>query len=318
MTDPAASVVVPTQNRPRRLERLLAALRAQDQPPDTFEVIVVDDGSGPATARVLEQELGRGGLRLRVVRNERAQGAAAARNTGWQTAKAPLIAFTDDDCRPAPGWLSAGLVLHAREPDKIVQGRTEPDPEERADLSLLSHTIRRTELGPSYETCNIFYPRALLESLGGFDARYGPQQWPAGEDTDLAWRALESGRAAAFAPEALVFHAVERVGALGKLRQATRWTSSIRVLADHPQARVMLDRGIFWNVWHYLLWRSALALLGPRWLRKLVLRRHLLALRRRGREAGAGAWSVPFLLAYDAVEVVAILRGAIRYRTLVL
>jgi glycosyltransferase involved in cell wall biosynthesis len=318
MTNPAVSVVVATQNRPQRLTRLLEALRAQDQPASRFEVIVVDDGSAPATAQVLDRELARGELRLRVARHPIARGAASARNTGWRLAQAELVAFTDDDCRPAASWLSAALELHRTEPEKIIQGRTEPDPDERANLSLISHTVTRTELGPSYETCNIFYPRSLLELLGGFDARYGPRPWPSGEDTDLAWRALESGYAAGFSPDALVFHAVERVGAAGKLRQATRWTPSIRVLADHPQTRVMLERGIFWNVWHYLLLRSAVALLGPRWLRRLVLARHMLVLRKRGRAAGAGIWAVPFLLLYDTIETVAVVRGAIRYRTLVL
>ena len=80
----------------------------------------------------------------------------------------------------------------------------------------------------------------------------------------------------------------------------------------------MLYRGLFWNVWHYLLWRSVLALLAPRWLRRLLLARHLAELRKRAREAGAGRWAVPFLLAHDAVECWAVARGALRYRTPVL
>jgi hypothetical protein len=80
----------------------------------------------------------------------------------------------------------------------------------------------------------------------------------------------------------------------------------------------MLHRRVFWNVWHYLLWRSLLAFVAPRALRRLILARHLLVLRRRARRAGAGAWLVPFLLLHDAVECWSVARGAIRYRTLVL
>src|SRR5262249_20841413 len=140
----------------------------------------------------------------------------------------------------------------------------------------------------------------------------------AGEDTDLAWRALDTGTPAVFAPDAVVYHAVDRLGLIGLFRFATRWTPFVGVLAAHPGSRTMLDHKIFWNVWHYLLWRSALSVLAPRWLRRIVLYRHLLALRARGRSAGAGAWSVPVLLAYDVVEALAIARGAVRYRTLVL
>jgi hypothetical protein len=107
-------------------------------------------------------------------------------------------------------------------------------------------------------------------------------------------------------------------GVRGMLRVASRWTATIRVFADHPRARSMLYRGVFWNVWHYLLWRSALALLGPAWLRRMLVTMHLVHLRRRARAAGSGSWSVPFLIVHDAVECWAVARGAARYRTLVL
>jgi hypothetical protein len=120
------------------------------------------------------------------------------------------------------------------------------------------------------------------------------------------------------ARDALVFHAVERLGMLGMLRVAARWTEGMRVFRDHPQTRSMLHRRVFWNVWHYLMWRSLLAIAAPRMLRRLALARHLLELRRRARRAGAGAGLVPFLLVYDAIECWSVARGAIRHRTFVL
>jgi len=63
--EPLVSVVVSTYNRPVRLTRLLASLRAQTLGPENFEVVVVDNGSGPETAEVLAAERGRGGLALR-------------------------------------------------------------------------------------------------------------------------------------------------------------------------------------------------------------------------------------------------------------
>ncbi len=319
---PAVSVVVATHNRPQRLARLLAALRAQDVPDGTFELLVVDDGSPPGTDAVLEDELVRGEINLRVVRLERPGGPAAARNAGWPLARAPLVAFTDDDCVPGPGWLAAALEAQTKSPGAIIQGPTQPDPDERDLISLFSHTVVQAHLGPNYETCNIFYPRQVLESLSGFDEGFGgsdgPVLGPAGEDTDLAWRALEAGYSAVFAPGAQVFHAVEHVGMARKLRYALRWTPCVRVLADHPQTRIMLQRRIFWNTWHYLLWRAAFSLLLPAWVRRVVLGRYVLQLQARGREVGAGPSSVPFFVLYDLVETWAIVRGAVRYRTLVL
>ena len=308
------SVVVATHDRPARLARLLAGLRVQSLGSGRFEVVVVADGCGADTLELLAREQARGGLALRVAEQPVARGPAAARNAGWRRARAPLVAFTDDDCVPAPGWLAAGLAQagHAA----VVQGRTEPDPGERSQVGLLSRTHRVERLGPQFQTCNMFYPRAVLEQLGGFHEEFGLT--PGGEDTDLAWRAIAAGHATRFAPEALVYHAVEPLGARASLRVAGRWSATVRVFADHPGARSMLYRGLFWNVWHYLLWRSVLALLAPRWLRRLLLARHLAELRKRAREAGAGRWAVPFLLAHDAVECCAVARGALRYRTPVL
>ncbi len=310
------SVVVSTYNRPARLERLLASLRDQELAADEFEVIVVDNGSDKTTEAVLSRETPRPGLRLRSVRNAVTLGPAGGRNTGWRLARAPLVAFTDDDCAADPGWLAAGVRTALEIPGAVIQGVTRPDPREVEQDGPLSRTVLVETLGPQYEACNIFYPRELLEALGGFDERYGAL--PAGEDTDLAWRAIEHGAPTALAPEAVVLHAVERVGVRGMLRFAARWGEATRLFAEHPQTRAMLHRRVFWNVWHYLLWRSVLALAAPRPLRRLILARHLLELRRRAQREGGEAWLIPFLLAYDSVECWAIARGAIRNRTLVL
>jgi glycosyltransferase involved in cell wall biosynthesis len=314
--DPLVSVVVSTSNRPARLTRLLASLRAQALPADAFEVVVVDDGSGPETREAIERETSRPELAVRTVRHERPRGPGAGRNSGWRATRAPLVAFTDDDCVADGEWLRAGLAVCAEAPGAIVQGRTQPDPADLDLAGVLSRTIRVERLGPQYETCNIFYPRAVLEALGGFDERFGLS--PGGEDTDLAWRAIEAGRQTVFAPGAVVFHAVQPLGVRGMLRVAARWSAVVRLFADHPQLRTTLTRGVFWNVWHYLLWRSLLALLAPDWLRRLLVTKHLLELRKRAREAGAGTCAVPFLLVHDVVECWAVARGAVRYRTLVL
>jgi GT2 family glycosyltransferase len=315
--DPLVSVVVSTYNRPARLARLLAGLRSQTLPLDSFEVIVVDNGSEePGTQEVISAELGRGELQLRTVHHVVTRGPAGGRNSGWRLARAPLVAFTDDDCVPQECWLTAALAVHREQPGTVIQGRTEPDPVELGFDGLLSHTVRIERLGPEYQTCNIFYPRPVLESLGGFDERFGLA--PAGEDTDLAWRAIETGCGTVFAPDAVVSHAVERLGVGGMLRLAARWSAVPRVFADHPQLRTTLNRRVFWTVWHYLVWRSLLALIAPAWLRQIVLTMHLLELRKRARAAGAGAWAIPFLLVHDLVECWALARGALRYRTLVL
>ena len=314
--EPLVSVVVSTYNRPARLARLLEALRDQTLAAEAFEVIVVDNGSESPTGALLARESSREGLVLVRGRHERTSGPGAGRNTGWRLARAPLVAFTDDDCRPEPRWLEAMLAVARVHPGSLIQGPTRPDPEELSLDGILSHTVSVERLGPNYETSNICYPKAILNALGGFDESFGLR--PAGEDMDLALRAIEHGVEPVFAPEAGVRHAVEPVGVRGLLRISSRWGAAVRVYAEHPQARDTLYRGRFWNVWHYLLWRSLLAIAGPGWLRRLIVARHLISLRKRAHELSGGDWAIPILLLDDAVECWAIARAAIRYRTFVL
>ena len=314
MNAPKVSVVVSTRDRPERLRRLIAALRAQTLPPADVELVIADNGLVPAVVMPAP------GPALRLLRPPAPGGPASGRNLGWRAARAPLVAFTDDDCEPTPGWLEALLTAAAAHPGAIVQGPTRPLACEGHRDGLLAHTVSIETLGPQYETCNILYPRPLLERLGGFDEGFGAQ--PAGEDTDLAWRALGAGARAVWAPDALVGHAVERLSPAAALRRAARWGAVVRLYRRHPAARAMLWRRCFWNVWHYLLWRSLLSLALPRSLRRLILARHLGALAGRARAAGTPVVALPgaigFLLAHDAVEAVAIARGAVRARTLVL
>jgi glycosyltransferase involved in cell wall biosynthesis len=99
---PAVSVIIPHLNDADGLRLCLTALAAQqiDRP---IEIIVVDNGSRelPDFATSLVP-----GLRLL---REPTPGPGPARNLGAAMAGAPLLAFIDADCVPAPGWLAAIL-----------------------------------------------------------------------------------------------------------------------------------------------------------------------------------------------------------------
>ena len=313
------SVVVATRERPARLAALLDSLRDQRVPAADFEVIVVDDASSDGSPAAVEREQRSGGSPVRFLRRGRRGGPGAARNDGWREARAPLVAFIDDDCTASPDWLVAGLSAAKRWPGSVVQGRTDPAPAELGLLGPFSHTQQVHSAGPRYETCNIFYPRELLERLGGFDAHAYRQ---GGEDTDLAWRALEAGVAVEYCDDARVFHAVVRVGPIGKLRMATRFAEAVQLYPRHPDLRqAQLTFGVFWSGSHYLLVRALLALVLPRRLwpvRRWLAFPYLLHMLARGREEGGGLVHAPYFALYDAVELVIVLRGALRYRTLVL
>ena len=308
------SVVVSTRNRAGQLTEMLDAIANQTLGREMFDVTVVDDGSTDATPEALAAEETRSRLNLSVVRRERSGGAAVGREEGWRTSKAPLIAFTDDDCVPDPEWLEAGLAASRRHPRAIIQGRTAPRPDELHRLGPFSRTIDVTALDHAFQTTNIFYPREVLESVGGFDT-VAYEGAVGGEDTDLAWRAIEQGAETVFEPSALVYHAVNVLGARGLLRVAARSTAALPY-ARHSTIR---DRdfvfGVFRKRTHLWLAMALLPLLLPRRLRLIAVLTavpYVRALRARAIAECAHTVVVPFYVLHDLVEVVATVKGGLR------
>jgi glycosyltransferase involved in cell wall biosynthesis len=111
--------VVPTFNRPVLLERCLSALALQDYPPNAYEVIVADDG-GSCDVEALVQPFA-GKMKVKVVRQDN-RGPACARNLGAAAATGHFLAFTDDDCQPAPAWLGAMEAELTARPDGLAGG----------------------------------------------------------------------------------------------------------------------------------------------------------------------------------------------------
>jgi GT2 family glycosyltransferase len=257
---------------------------------------------------------------MTVITRAEASGPATAREEGWRAATGKVVAFTDDDCVPEPGWLEAGAAALATNPGGFVQGRTAPDPAELDQLGPFSRTIEVSELHPAFNTCNIFYPRELLARVDGFDANAFDRS-PGGEDCDLAWRAIAAGARPVFERDAVVHHAVDRVGPLGMLRIAARWTTPMLAYARHPGLREDFVGGVFWKRTHYWLARTLLALLLPAryapvraWLAYPYLR----DIWARGRVYGGGPLLAPWYVLLDVVETLAVARAAVRYRRLML
>ena len=311
------SVVVPSHGRSLRLWWLLNALEEQTLERHRYEVVVVHDYDDAHFLKLLDEHpLASAGC-LRQVRIEpHMRSPSRQRNIGWRAARAAIIAFTDDDCRPKPDWLATLLEVASRTPDGIVQGSTRPDPLERAVFAAPHHRTLRIE-PPSIhaQTCNIAYPRALLERIGGFD-----EAVPAGDDTDLALRAKAAGANQTAAPEAVVFHAVEEFTLPEVLRANWRWRHLPYVVGKHPQLRAEFVIGLFWRETHAKL---ALALMGvavaTRWRPGALLAIPYVGrvVNRRGRGKRSrivGVFEFPGQLVVDLAEMLTMLSGSLRYR----
>jgi len=205
---PFFSVVVPTYNRPGPLRDCLEALAGLDYPRERYEAIVVDDGgSQPLDALVAGFQ---GRLEIRLLRQDNA-GPGAARNAGAKLARGEYLAFTDDDCRPAPDWLRALAYAHGQRPGCLLGGQTRNgltgNRYSAASQALQVWLYDYCESRPSplrfFASNNLSLAAAAFLEMGGFDTatlRY------ASEDRELCGRWLAQGRAMAYMAGALVWH----------------------------------------------------------------------------------------------------------------
>lgn len=191
------TVVVASRDRAALLAGCLDALTTALRPQDA--VLVVDSSSPTAATVDLCRERGVDVLRLDV------PGTSRARNAGWRAARTDLVAFTDDDCRPQPGW-AAALAAALLDAD-LVTGRVVADRVVAAPVSLLDDPVPRAMTTPYGHGANCALTRDLLERTGGFDERLGPgAPGRAAEDRDLFARALRAGGQARYEPAAVVVH----------------------------------------------------------------------------------------------------------------
>ena len=204
MTVPAASVIVPHYNDLAALDACLRALEAQTYPRGQFEIVVADNHSPCGIDAVREVIAGRAKLV-----NVSEQGAGPTRNGGAAAASGRLLAFTDCDCLPEPGWLGAGLAALDRA--DIVGGkmtvlvdRSRPlTAAEAFELVFAFDNRTYVEAKDFTVTANLFVRKADFERVGGF--RVGVS-----EDQEWCLRAKRMGLRIAYADDAVVGHPARR------------------------------------------------------------------------------------------------------------
>lgn len=224
---PMVSVVVPTYKRPDLLRRCVEALLRQDLPPEDYEIIVADDAADPATRGAIELMASQAPENLRYVAVQGRHGPAAARNTGWRAARAPIIAFTDDDCLPDPGWLREGLAAF-EDGVAAVRGRlVMPLPRVPTDYELNAAGLMTAQ----FVTANCFCRRSTLEEIGGFDENFR-RAWR--EDSDLHFRLLDRGARIVRRDSAKVVHPVRSASWGVSLRQQRNNLFEALLYKKHP------------------------------------------------------------------------------------
>jgi GT2 family glycosyltransferase len=236
--EPAFSVVIPTQGRPKTLERTLDYLLRCDPPP--YEVVVVDgDGSSKG---VVEAARSNGGPTIQHLQG--GQPRAYNRNLGAERSTGDVVVFLDDDARAMPR-LFAALARAYRDPAVVgVTGRViEPG---RRRFGGVSSRVRRLLFpgGRDGTMTGFGYPRRIVEPEREWDVEWMQgclmsarrdaavqtrldERMPSamdGEDEDFAYRLSRLGRVR-YLPNAMVIH--ELLGLTSKHRDQRRFDRDV-------------------------------------------------------------------------------------------
>ncbi|MEI7998225.1 MAG: glycosyltransferase [Candidatus Omnitrophota bacterium] len=196
------SVIVPAYNAQDTIGKTLRALIEQDYS-QTFEIIVVDDGSTDQTADVVHSF-----TTVRYFHQPNA-GPAAARNQGACLAQGNFLAFTDSDCIPHKDWLSKITQGFVASDVAVVMGSYGIANSENLlafcvyKEIIFRHEYLLSDFPKVFGSYNFCIKRNVFEQVKGFNISYLNAS---GEDNDLSYKIINAGWRIYFERKALVDH----------------------------------------------------------------------------------------------------------------
>ena len=214
------SIIIPTKNRLAILAQLLESIRRLGFNRSQPEVIVTDNDSLDHTYEVVHGVAKDFPTILKVIKVARA-GKSAAVNDAVKISTGDILAFLDDDVVVDRNWLAAVENFCRSGRYQACQGVIRLPSPEKDDPEILRLVERyRTIPRLEYETdlksvhslngANFFVTREVFDRIGGFDERLGPGMSGTSEDVDFARRLIKAGITIGYAPQAIVYHRVDR------------------------------------------------------------------------------------------------------------
>lgn len=216
---PRASVLIVTYGNLDLTRLCLASVqRAARNGALPFEVIVVDNASSDGTPGYLD-EVARGGLLpIRVIKNSRNAGFAAANNQAAALARGDVLVFLNNDTVVRPGWLDGLVTALDRDPTCGLVGPVTNSCGNEAELGTsysdldamerfasdycLRHRGEQAELRMLTLFCAAM-PAALFRRVGGLDEGYGAGMF---EDDDLGMAVQRAGKRLVLLRDVFVHH----------------------------------------------------------------------------------------------------------------
>jgi GT2 family glycosyltransferase len=256
------SVIVCSRNRAGSLIECLNSMAeaVAEIKPQVAEIIVVDNASTDDTAARVKEWIARYDGEAHYLLEPR-KGVSYAKNTAMAAAKGDLFILTDDDCRFDRQHISDALRYAAGDTAPVLRGGRvalgdkndlpltikEDTKAEKWHRSLRSE--RYCDIGNTIVGCNMMIPRAIYETIGGYDVDLGPGKTiPAAEDTDYIFRAYLADFYIEYVPDMKVLHfhgrkQVEEGRKLAKQYGVGKGAIYIKYMFKAPQ----LCRQFYWD-----------------------------------------------------------------------
>ncbi|MCB0323958.1 MAG: glycosyltransferase family 2 protein [Bdellovibrionales bacterium] len=223
------SVIIPTLQRGRSLERCLRSLVLLATAAENFELIVVDNAPGgdAETAHVVQTIAQQHPTHQIRYISEPALGIHNARHTGARVAKGTWLAYADDDTTFCPEWLNAYLHMIGSNPRVVAGGGPirpiwdDPAPKWLLDyigssrnfgiLSLLDLELA-SQVGPDalFYGANMFVRRDALFRVGGFNPEAFGERWVGDGESGLLNKLRAENSPVAYVHDAIVYHHIPR------------------------------------------------------------------------------------------------------------
>ncbi len=197
------SVILPSYNSETTIEPVLRALKKQTYK-KPFEIILVDS-SEDNTPEIVRSKF----PDIKYIHLPQKTDPGTARNLGLKESSGKYILFIDSDCVARPDWVEKMVSMHESSEHAAIGGSVLNGNDPQNNVAWAGYMAEFREFIPEQgfrevahiPTCNISYKRKYLETLGGFNPNYYPQ-----EDLDFNYRLVKAGETILFNPEAQVSH----------------------------------------------------------------------------------------------------------------